>query len=272
MNIQLFEPPPDLRFLIKAYWYADAASAKHPTYRIFSDGYPGLIFQHTQGKPGLFRGVEALPLCFIYGQKSKGFCLNECATGTLFFGVQFQPYAFKQLMGIDASALTDCCLDARDLFRGLTIEPLIEFEHWMSFISYFNAYFRTLNCRIEQISYIIPIVANFESYFTCSSNQIAQMYCVSARKFQRDFKAYVGVSFEAYKQLIKFQKAAYYLQKYSEVKVVEIAYALDYADQAHFGRIFKLYSGYTPKEFMDKQWNYNETEVINSSRLRILSH
>ncbi|MGG5577711.1 helix-turn-helix domain-containing protein [Myroides sp. C15-4] len=271
MNIQLVAPPLDLRFLIQGYWYADAASVKHPTYRIFSDGYPGLIFQHVQGNPGLFRGTDVLPLCFIYGQKSKGFCLNECEAGTLFFGIQFQPYAFKQLMGIDASVLTDCCLDARELFRGLAIEPLVEFEHWMSFVSYFNAYFRTLNCRVEQNPYIIPIVSNFDSYFTFSSSQVAQMHHVSARKFQRDFKSYVGLSFEAYRQLIKFQKAAYCLKKHPETKIVDIAYALYYADQAHFGRIFKFYSGYTPKEFMDKQWNYNESEVIHHSRLRILS-
>jgi len=44
MNIQLVDPPLDLRFLIQGYWYADAASVKHPTYRIFSDGYRIVAF------------------------------------------------------------------------------------------------------------------------------------------------------------------------------------------------------------------------------------
>lgn len=271
MNIQLFDPPPHLRFLIKSYWYADAACSKHPNYRIFSDGYPGLILQHVQGTSGLFRGTEALPLCFLYGQKSKGFCLNACAADTLFFGIQFQPYALKQMTGMDASTLTDCCLDAQDFFLDLSIDPLLELTDYTSFISYFNAYFSAFLCR-EHLPSVIPIIANFEAYFNSSSQQVAQIYRVSTRKFQRDFKAYVGLSFEAYKQLLKFQQAAYHLQKQPDIKIVELAYALGYADQAHFGRFFKSYSGFTPKAFMDKQWMYNEREVLSSSRLRIISH
>lgn len=145
MNIQLFEPPQSLRFLIKGFWYSDARGGKHTSYRIFSDGYPGLIFQQQQGHSGLFREEDALPICFVYGQKTKGFCLNQCATDTLFFGIQFQPGALKQWLGMDLAVLTDCCLDARELFPTLSLDQLFSFTEAAAFIQYFVTYFSDLH-------------------------------------------------------------------------------------------------------------------------------
>lgn len=272
MNIQLFEPPIALRSLVKGYWFSDAEHLKHPSYRIFADGYPGLIFQHQQGRSGLFREQEPLPICFIYGQKTKGFCLNQCAKNTLFFGIQFQPYALKQLLGIDLSLLTDVCLDASELFKDLVLDELFQLNQAHQLLQYFNTYFSTFKTLDFSSSYIIPIAQSFDAFRDRSSRDIAQANQVSTRKFQRDFKAHIGLSFEAYKQMIKFQRAVNQLQKMDPSKLVEMAYVLDYADQAHFGRSFKLYSGYTPKAFLQKPLHYNEREMIHLNRLRILSN
>lgn len=271
MNIQLFEPPINLRSLVKGYWYSDAQNIKHASYRIFADGYPGLIFQHQQGQSGLFREQEPLPICFMYGQKTKGFCLNQCAKETLFFGIQFQPYALKQLLGIDVFLLTDVCLDASELFAGIVLDELLQLNQAHQFLQYFNTYFSTFKA-LDFSSYIIPIIQGVDAFVDKSSTTIAQANQVSTRKFQRDFKAHVGLSFEAYKQMVKFQFAVNHLQKMNSLKLVEVAYALDYADQAHFGRRFKLYSGYTPKAFLEKPLRYNEQEMIYVNRLRILSN
>lgn len=118
----------------------------------------------------------------------------------------------------------------------------------------------------------MPITHAFEDYLQLSSSEVAQANKVSSRKFQRDFKAEVGLSFEAYKQMVKFQVAVQQLQHGKEEKLVELAYALNYSDQAHFGRSFKHYSGFTPKEFLQRPLQYNEREVIRLNRLRIISN
>jgi|GEM_PF-1664056 len=271
MNIQLFDPPEALRLIVKGYWYVEASCFKHESYRIFSDGYPGIILQHEQGQAGLFRENEALPLCFLYGQKTKGFCLNACRKGTLFFGIQLQPYALKQFWGIDATQLTDRCMDARELLN-IQLEQLLHFTKVEQFISYFNVYLgRLLSATTTSLSYIVPLTGEFESYLSYTSTQLAEACRVSTRTFQREFKAYIGVSFEAYKQLTKFHQAMRKLHQMRDSKLVELAYDLAYADQAHFGRLFKLYSGYTPKAFVQKQWCYNELDIMRTQRLRIVA-
>ena len=272
MNIKLFEPPAALHWIVKGYWYSDATSGKHASYRIYADGYPGLIFQHQQGQSGLFRGDTPLPLCFVYGQKTKGFCLNQCADGTLFFGIQFQPYALKHIFGIDTAQLTDLCIDARELFEGIQLEPLLHLTNEQQLLDYFTTYLsQFIHQNVTQPSYIVPIAKSFEQYIGCSSLQLAKEYRVSSRTFQRDFKAHIGLSFEAYKQLIKFQMAVGHLQQLKEEKLVHVAYDLNYADQAHFGRVFKSYAGYTPKEFVQKIAGCKAGELLHTQRLRIIA-
>ncbi|WHT38887.1 hypothetical protein QNH98_18225 [Myroides sp. mNGS23_01] len=73
MTIQLFEPPAALHWIVKGYWYSDATSGKHASYRIYADGYPGMIFQHRQGQSGLFREI-LLCLCVLsMGKKPRDF-------------------------------------------------------------------------------------------------------------------------------------------------------------------------------------------------------
>ena len=273
MTIQLFEPPAALHWIVKGYWYSDATSGKHASYRIYADGYPGMIFQHRQGQSGLFRGDTPLPLCFVYGQKTKGFCLNQCVNGTLFFGIQFQPYALKHIFGIDTAQLTDQCIDAQELFEGIQLDQLLHLTNGQQFLDYFTTYLsQFIHQSIAQPSYIMPIAHAFEQYIGCSSLQLAKEYRVSPRTFQRDFKAHIGLSFEAYKQLIKFQLAVGQLQQLKEEKLVEVAYDLNYADQAHFGRVFKSYAGYTPKEFVQKIGRYKQEEQLYTQRLRIVAN
>ncbi|WP_060874089.1 AraC family transcriptional regulator [Myroides odoratus] len=273
MTIQLFEPPAALHWIVKGYWYSDATSGKHASYRIYADGYPGMIFQHRQGQSGLFRGDTPLPLCFVYGQKTKGFCLNQCVNGTLFFGIQFQPYALKHIFGIDTAQLTDQCIDAQELFEGIQLDQLLHLTNGQQFLDYFTTYLsQFIHQSIAQPSYIMPIAHAFEQYIGCSSLQLAKECRVSPRTFQRDFKAHIGLSFEAYKQLIKFQLAVCQLQQLQEEKLVEVAYDLNYADQAHFGRVFKSYAGYTPKEFVQKIGRYKQEEQLYTQRLRIVAN
>ncbi|WHT38888.1 helix-turn-helix domain-containing protein [Myroides sp. mNGS23_01] len=199
--------------------------------------------------------------------------MNQCVNGTLFFGIQFQPYALKHIFGIDTAQLTDQCIDAQELFKGIQLDQLLHLTNGQQFLDYFTTYLsQFIHQSIAQPSYIMPIAHAFEQYIGCSSLQLAKECRVSPRTFQRDFKAHIGLSFEAYKQLIKFQLAVCQLQQLQEEKLVEVAYDLNYADQAHFGRVFKSYAGYTPKEFVQKIGRYKQEEQLYTQRLRIVAN
>lgn len=59
---------------------------------------------------------------------------------------------------------------------------------------------------------------------------------------------YFGCTLVDYMRKIKVDKALYYLNHTSKT-LTEVAYECGFADQSHFTRVFKTYTGCTPKEF-----------------------
>lgn len=108
-----------------------------------------------------------------------------------------------------------------------------------------------------------------------NSYDLSSLFHISRRQFQRKFKEYVGVAPETYMRIIKFQKSVYLLRTRQYKNLSDIGFSLNYADQSHFGREFKLFSGYTPKEFLSKT-HLQHSFLINHTQpfetIRILNN
>lgn len=64
----------------------------------------------------------------------------------------------------------------------------------------------------------------------------------------RYFPKYFGCSLGDYLRKLKVEKALFYLQ-HTVKSLTEIAHECGFADQSHFIRVFKAYTGFTPKAF-----------------------
>jgi len=64
----------------------------------------------------------------------------------------------------------------------------------------------------------------------------------------RDFHRYFRCNFSQYVRKIKVERSLGLLRKRS-VPLADIAYMCGFADQSHFIRCFKQYTGLTPREF-----------------------
>lgn len=80
---------------------------------------------------------------------------------------------------------------------------------------------------------------------------IAEIAGLSARTLQRRLAA-EGLSFKKVVDEARFQAAAG-LMSDPDVKLVEIAHDLGYADQAHFTRAFRRIAGMSPREYRRRQ-------------------
>lgn len=69
--------------------------------------------------------------------------------------------------------------------------------------------------------------------------------------FSENLKNTIGVCPETYVRITRFQKSIHLLTSRHYDKLSDIAYRLNYADQSHFGREFRFFSGCTPKEFLE---------------------
>lgn len=77
--------------------------------------------------------------------------------------------------------------------------------------------------------------------------ELASVACLSKKQFERLFNELVGANPKEYARIVRFQKSLKLLQHCSEdINQAQLAYQCGYADQSHFIREFKQFSGYTP--------------------------
>ena len=82
--------------------------------------------------------------------------------------------------------------------------------------------------------------------------ELASIACLGKKQFERLFNELVGANPKEYARVVRFQKSLKLLQHYSEdINQAQLAYQCGYADQSHFIREFKQFSGYTPLSLLN---------------------
>lgn len=88
---------------------------------------------------------------------------------------------------------------------------------------------------------------------------LASTACLSKKQFERLFNELVGANPKEYARIARFQKSLKLLQNHPiDGSLAQLAYQCGYADQSHFIREFKLFSGYTPSALTDVCTPYSD--------------
>lgn len=92
-----------------------------------------------------------------------------------------------------------------------------------------------------------------------SVTELSSIACLSKKQFERLFSSFVGINPKEYARIVRFQKALEQMQHhFDEINQAQIAYASGYADQSHFIREFKKFSGYTPMSLLKVSNPYSD--------------
>lgn len=85
-----------------------------------------------------------------------------------------------------------------------------------------------------------------------SANNLAEKLITTPKSMERKFSNHLGKTPKQYIKLVRFQETLNDLSTHKDIQLTEYAYRNGYFDQAHFIHDFKRFSGYTPKEFIEK--------------------
>ena len=82
--------------------------------------------------------------------------------------------------------------------------------------------------------------------------ELTSATCFSKKQFERLFNELVGANPKEYARIVRFQKSLKLLQHGSEdTSLAQLACQCGYADQSHFIREFRRFSGYTPLSLLN---------------------
>ena len=87
-------------------------------------------------------------------------------------------------------------------------------------------------------------------YRRLTLDEMAHMACVSKRQYMRIFKKISGKTFVEYLNGVRINHARQLLWNKDPIKITTVCFETGFEDISYFYRIFKVFTGTTPKLFM----------------------
>ncbi len=252
-------PKEGLKKHVRFFWYMEGPVPK--TFDIVADGYPGIVFHQAEDAMTLEQNssTRILPPVFLYGQTIQPIRLKTSGRFSM-IGVNFFPHVTKSILGFNASQLTDTCVDL-DLFPVSSQNSLTDrllhsslMEERITVLSNYIVDLLQRNNGDSENSMQFAIDQLIRSRGGISLKELHRVLQVSERTFERKFDQYVGVSPRLFSRICRFQSALQQLKKGNYQKLSDIAFDNGYADQSHFIRSFKEFTGYSPMEFQQQEY------------------
>ncbi|SFD23623.1 AraC-type DNA-binding protein [Chitinophaga sp. CF118] len=255
MKYEIIAVPPVLQSFVRCFWTLEG-NAKPALSQVFGslvDGRPGLIFQDAAAGT-LIMEDKQLPDLFLYGQTTKH--TEIMAAGTFrATGVMFHPHALKSVFGMNAAELTNSCIDPDQVSvkksKGLSMK-LAEASSVEEQVKILKSYLQTqISNKRAHITGIVEYAVSqiLTSNGNISLKDLQEDLQITEKSLERKFKDHVGIPPKLFSGICRYQASLHQLRNNQYNKLSDIAYENDYADQSHFIRSFKKYTGCSPFQF-----------------------
>ncbi len=250
-----FHPSPMLSQLVDLYWFSSCdgnPSEISPVQYCLPSGMVELIVHLSDDRSqGMVDGCwETFPKSLLVGVMEVP-VIWKMPGGTSMFGIRFKPEGISSWLQLRISELANSFIDT-DLILDKQFNSMIrniqEAKDHPNRISLVEAYLENQLSRFQDrhlcFYNAINLIRNGVPGY--SITDLSREVCISERQLQRIFKNQLGVGPKSYSRIIRFRRIKQFLQMNPRTSWVEIAFIFGYADQAHFIRDFKAFSGKTP--------------------------
>lgn len=217
----------------------------------YADGFPGVVFKQSKNNAYLLPKRKRMSDFFLYGQTIHPI---EIAFTGRYKMIVFQvlPFVLKTLFGVNPRVLNDECYNL-SLVKNIDIDSILKKLHeasstsvQISIITNFINQLITKNEKLKelQISHAIHLI--FETKGKITVKALTENLYITERTIQRLFAEYVGISPKQFCKIIQFQSSFSQISTEAFSKLTDIVYENGYADQSHFIRNFKKFTGKNP--------------------------
>ena len=257
MNYTVYPSPEPLRDYVEHLWTlaVDREEPADLTLQFFVTSAPCIVFQHHNGRSAISRRIPGPgggngnhPTLFIRGAITQPFqCVTEDTPSAI--GVELRPQALNTLLKIDAAELTDGMVEL-DVFSTSNLnEQLLNANTEREQIAILTQFLRTMAHASPRAD---PLVAQslrliHENIGFTHVRDLVGHLNVSERQFERRFRRTVGIPASLYLRIVRFQAAVGLMKSGGIDRLSDMAHGLGYADQSHFIKDVRDFTGCTPK-------------------------
>lgn len=251
-NFQIIQPSPLLAPYVRHYWLLESDDVDTPQ-RIIPTGHIELVFH--RGSPLMKDSHILQPQTAISGQ-NIGYA-DLTPTGRVdMIVVVFHPFGVRAFFDMPVSELSGMSVSADDLghreLRELG-EKIQNSGNNSLCINWIETFLQKQLNPIKAHNYQrmeVTVRAINQSSGELRIAQLANLACLSSKQFCRVFDEHIGASPKDFMRTVRFHKALFTLQNSPLMSLTRLAHQCGYYDQSHMTREFKLFSGYTPGEYL----------------------
>ncbi|WP_304957291.1 helix-turn-helix domain-containing protein [Bacteroides caecimuris] len=252
-TFRIIQPTPALKPFIRYYWILQDSTSGIVSQRTLPTGCISLVF-HRGERLKVTNRNELQPHSFICGQES-GYS-DVTSTGDIeMIVVVFQPHAAKIFFRMPVTLLRDRNVAVADIentaLRDLA-HKVEDSENHDTCIELIENYF--YKCLMHGTTYHLPRLAEVVRYINNSTQTniktLANIACLSEKQFCRVFSEHIGTTPKDFLRVVRMQRTLSVLQRNPRIGFAQLSYECGYTDQSHMIKEFKLFSGYTPKEYI----------------------
>ena len=227
----------------------------HTALPFFADGYPGLMYQQTTNGLLVNPHNKQMPKLFLYGQTINPIelVMNGAYNLVVF---QLYPFVLQSFFSVKPADVNNGCYNLDQLpanaghsiikrlenaaDNGGRIDILTDFLY-----NVFKEKKQLLDFTVKQAMQLI-----IDNKGQASITDICNQLHLTERTFERRFIAAVGVPAKQFAKMIQFQLSLEQITVRDYSKLTDIVYNNGFADQSHFIKVFKAFTGKTPKKFV----------------------
>lgn len=254
-GIQRLPKPDYLDSFVKEIFLLESSDQDiEHSFPFYADGFAGIAYSRSEHPFYQRPKNKKLSNFYLFGQPINPISLEVKGSFKLLV-LRLYPFAVRILLDIDPKELNDDCYDLKrveNVNTSYTIEKLDQAEDYHILIRIIGKYIdELLKHASTNPNYILKLATNLilKSKGTISIQEVCERLSVLERTLQRYFSQEIGVTPKQFAKIIQFSESMDQIIDSDYSNLSDIGYETGYADQSHFIRTFKRYTGKTPKEF-----------------------
>lgn len=260
MNIQINEhqPVPELRAYVETYWTGSFNLDKVPELcqKVVPNGFVELII-HTSDRHCHLKAEEnwaVSPDYTIIGLYTQAYIVQFSDLVDV-FGIRFKPEGIFNLFGIPASVFNEGYEDMEQVlgrdFREFC-QKIREVNSLNEKLDLSNRYLlKQLQKNHPEMNYVNRAAEMIRKADGIERiDDLPGKVYISLRQLEREFKNKVGTTPKRYMRIARINDVYRRLENGEVIDFTKLAFECGYADQAHFTRDFKTFTGIKPSFYL----------------------
>jgi AraC-like DNA-binding protein len=251
-----FRPPASLSQIVRYFWIIDHHDECDTAgkYRLLAESSPSLVFFPHVGQ------------CVLAGHTFRA--QEFSITGKfLMIGACLYPYSIPMLYKVPAYEFSNRYVSFNDLeyfVAPVMLEKMRAVACHQKKLKILSDYLfsKAKDSQIAKRSLNGCVQSMVHAGGQLSIDHIVTQLGTSSRQAERNFKQNVGCSPKQFSRLLRFHASLKCATPFKKVSLTDVAYVSGYADQSHFIRDFKEFSGMSPKEYFKLESLYRADNFV----------